>query len=311
MRTQTDHSVTMTYPDEYVWTRDYNNISFEFPMPTYDKLQVELYLTNGVVGKSLIHTNRTGYISFDITDTLIALSEESGEETDITVTLYAQVDAIVLGFSSFHLKTNIGKTLAQHSHSSESVVYFSNASQIEEWQNFYLANASVYVNGTYLSGVTKGYDILDLSSYGGDEFELKIVYSSTVNTNDVYYGVKSGTTFIVKFIKLCGDVIEYRNSDGCLRYLIGKIVNISSTSTSTQYYRRKLLNKAPTSLTSSTQTNINFVCAPLEYSSYAGDITINDTVYINGVEGYVKDAEIELIPNTVTTDCEIEIIIQK
>lgn len=308
MRTQTVDAVTVTYPDEYIWLGDYNQIRFDFDSSTYETLSVNIIMSTTDKSYTIYNTTERDTLVFDISDTVRRLYDEY-EETDITVQFVVVKQQSYVTFQSFHLKTNVGKSLSSHSHSYEEVVYFKDSSQLETWENFYLGNATLYVNDTSIGSVGAGLNSIDLSDYI-DEFTLKIVYSSTKTQFDILNGNHSGATYYIKFKKVCGDIITYRNSDGANRYLVGKITSIETQDAATEYTRRSFYNKEPFTKVNSTSYIVNFVTSPVEYKAYVQDILLNDQVLLNGVTGTVVDNNIA-INRDITEQVELKIKVQR
>lgn len=357
MRTYTNQNITLTFQESVVWLWDSNTITIE-SANTSDKVGGEIIIRhpNGTETRTIRHISELSKITFVIDDALMALADDNIGQYTTQVNVYN--NGALVFTKSFAFQLLYGKSFTNQSHAMSRTAYIYDADELIKFQVYSPSSGvfSFEGNQTTLSRGLNQYNLSSLvTSYGTYDFCLqnsqvtpvaiisgdnyitptssKIYWTQTRSGHSNSSTEKGGnvwrydeTIFPVCcrliFEEPCrdNDFVElmYRDTDGCFRYLGGKLANSTDTVSGTSYTRLDYTNvfrNIPHKHTDSTKRTLKVGFIDIARNAYPQDILYSDEVFMRMYNGEwwpvtIGSDKIEIKSND-TQDIELEIIISE
>jgi len=273
--------VNFGFPDEVIFANDRNTITLQYIGAGDDTVGAALTFTNQQ-GKTanLMYNSEQPYLLFNLFSTIKNLM---GNENYTVVTVSGSVICGELSgnITPFVLKCVDGRTLHTRSHNTERIIYYYDRSDLEGFQFLMLDGGTINFSNTQ-SGINK----INLSNNLGD-FVVNIVDGGTarsVMAKRVEIGGESGYNTDCGEGESVGGLLKVRycNTDGCIRYLRGKITNRKRGVGLSEWRADDLIRHTPNAMITSTTDEITVGFPSVERESYAEDILFSPIIeYLN------------------------------
>lgn len=282
--------VDLMYPEEVCFINDRNVITLTYIASGEDTVGGVFTLTNQLGDTaSLLYNSEQKNLTFNLLSTLKKLMHNDYYDV-VTVS-----GSVICGETSdditpFTLKCIDGRTLHSKPHNAERIIYYYDLEDLTGLEFLMLEGGTI--NFTQVqSGVVKQ----NLSNYLGD-FNVNIVEGNTQRTVTVKKSVIGGDN---GYSTGCGDEgegvgvdnnfgilkLRYRNTDGCQRFLQGKITSRKRTVGQQDWRADELVRHTPNSMITSTTDEITVGFPDIERKSYAEDIMYSQLIEYQREDG--------------------------
>lgn len=264
------------YPDEVVFLNDRNVISLKSLSATYKAVGGTFSLTDGMDTIQISYMSERDNLVFDLYSVLKKLYAD-GSQT-ISVSGSVVIGDTTANIVPFTLQVNEGRTLENHPHCAERIVYFYDQSQLYGFEILTLNGGTV--NGVSVNaGISKHnfnrYSDFTVTVVDGNETrEIKFKYSNIGGfASSGCRGIDSSNGYIT---------IKYKNTDGCTRFLCGKIKSRKRSIGQTEWRDNSLVRNTPNSILTECTDEITVVFPECERLAYVEDIMFSSSVeYVN------------------------------
>lgn len=277
-------SVNVVFPDEVVFVNDRNTITLSYTGANNYTVGALFTLTNGQgVSVQLAYESEQKYLTFNLLSTFKKLI---GDDIYNTVTLYGSVtngqtstNITPLGF-----KLVDGRTLHSRPHNAERVVYYYDNNDLYDCQILSLTGGTVGQT-VVSSGITKFNWTTNL-----DSFQMTQVDGTNTRTIDFIRCAMGGDT---TFQTGCEDgneqiglfKVRYINTDGCYRYLQGKIQSRKRTVGYTEWRADEQVRHTPNGLITTTTDEVTVGFPSVSRLAYADDIMYSPIIQYQREDG--------------------------
>lgn len=277
MRTQTVGTVTLTFPDSFVWAGDKMIMT---ATGTSDPVALKI-----VVGyqqsypKTLEYHSTTTFLAIDIRSTVIAWCEQNNYgnvsiQTKVYENGIEQGTIYTTGMTVVH-----GLTRADRYHGTGE--YIQQPTMISPVTQF-LALDAAHFDGTGTLTDPVGKSIVDVTNAAGKcGFKYGVAqlvgdYFNPVTLTTVYNEVEKITCLPDN-----GVVLKYTNTDGCIRYAVGQVLS-RSEKVEMETYTPALsaLNTIPSAIQTEKQITLRIGFHDVKKAQHLGDIFFSEHIYI-------------------------------
>jgi len=357
MRSYTYNNVTVTYGEQVLWTGDSNTITIESSVST-DEVGADIIIRHpsGVETRTIRHLSELPRIVFVIDDALIALDDDNIGQYTAQVNVYK--NGIYDFSHTFSFQLLKGKSFTNQSHAISRTLYLYDPDELVKLQVYSPESGSFHFGSTYLplyQGLNQynmSQHITTLGTYtfclenevvqpvaviSGDTaktpFSSTLYYSVIKSNEDPSYEEKGGDVwkydetifpvcYTIVYDEACWskDFVElrYRDCDGCIRYLGGKLASETNEVGGTPYTRTETDNvfrNIPRKHIENTKRTLKVGFMNVAKNAYPQDILYSSDVYMRMYNSewwpvVIGSDKIETKRDD-TQDIELEIIISE
>lgn len=278
--------VAFNYPDECAFINDRNTFTLMNISANNDGVGGAFTLTNNNgVSAGISYNSEQKNLTFNL---LSILKKMLGSDTYNTVTVTGSVvcGEVSANITPFTLKCIDGRTLHSRGHNSERVIYYYDSSDLHGLE-------LLSMNGGVINGFTVQPGITKMDFYQSGDFQIiqvdgdrtmtiSVVKSSLggddgfcIDDDDDEGGTGGGSN---------GGVfrVRYVNTDGCHRFLVGKIISRKRSVGYTEWRADELVRHTPGGMVSATTDEITVGYPSVDRLSYAEDIMFSPVIeYVN------------------------------
>ena len=357
MRHYTSNNITLTYQDPVVWIGDSNIITVESD-DTDDKIGAEIIIRHpaGIETRTIRHFSDLYKLLFVIDDALLALMDDNIGQYTAQINVYR--NNLYIFTRSFSFQLLKGKSFTNQSHAIGRTIYIYNPDELYKLQIFSPASGVFTVAGqnfnltrglnqfnlmNYITNLgTYGYclqnsQVEPIAIVSGDV--AKTPYISQIQYTLVRAGWSADITekggdvwrYDDTIFPVCGDIVmeeacwnsdfvelRYTDTDGCVRYLGGKLASETNTVNGINYYRTDSTNvfrNIPRRYIDGTKRTVKVGLIDIATNAYPQDILYSDEVFMRMYDGewwpvVIGTDKIE-IKSGDTQDIELEVIISE
>lgn len=356
MRSYTYNNITVTYPESVVWLGDSNCVTIASSVVT-DNVGAEIIIRhpNTTETRSIRHLSELNSILFILDDALLALDDDNIDQYTAQVDVYN--NGVMSFTKTFAFQLLKGKSFTNQSHAISRTLYIYDDEELVKMQVYSPESGMLHIGSHYLS-LYEGLNQYDFTSYitslGTYEFCLMhedvipiAVISGdaakTPNVSTLYYSViksdseetytKGGDVwkyedtifpvcYTIIYDEACWskDFVElrYRDCDGCVRYLGGKLATETNTVGGSSYMRtdgNNVFRNIPRKHRETTQRTLKVGFMDIAKNAYPQDILYSDEVEMRMYNSewwpvVIATDKIETKPDD-TQDIELDIIISE
>ena len=281
--------MVMNYPDEVVFINDRNVIELASVTATLNPVGGTFSLSNDQKTVQISYESERDTLTFDLYSVLKALSVNNNPV--ITVSGSVSCGTTTTTITPFTIAVNWGKTLPTRPHCSERIVYFNDISQLIGVEILTMNGGSI--NGAAVSaGITK----LNFNQYG--DFKVTVVdglETRYINFKYVSIGGYADPTGVGCAGGSAGEntsygylTVNYINTDGCHRWLCGKIKNRKRSITQSDWRANELIRNTPNAITTGYTDEITVVFPECERLAYVEDIMFSPEIYFINESGVAQ-----------------------
>ena len=299
-------SIVITYPDPLIWLGDNNLVSVS-SSNTNDKVGARVTVQNPQHDTLVLdYYSETNKLVFLLNDTLKNLFNDNLALWNVMVEAYAN-NSQASSFA-FTIKVYRGKSFTDRSHASARVIYWNDRTELNKLQLFTYEGGTATINGhnyTLNAGITN----LNLSNETiGETATIHISTTANQPTTPMYLGdmwmntLTPSTSYDItlKHISICDGFaairLFYNDTDGCLRFIGGKITKEVDAAKGKNYYRiTDKYRNVPYRMTNETSKTLTVAYADIDNLAYLTDIMYSEEVWAVNYNG-------ELVPVTITTN---------
>lgn len=357
MRTYTSNNITVTYQESVVWLGDSNIITVE-SMDVNDKVGAEIIIRHpaGTETRTIRHLSDLNKLLFVIDDALAALIDDNIGQYTIQIDVYKNGAYSFTRSFSFQLLK--GKSFTNQSHAIGRTIYIYSLDELYKLQIYSPANGVFSAGGqtfNLVKGLNQFNLTNDIDGDGTYGYCLQnsqispiaVITGAIAKTpykSQIQYGLvraaytedvteKGGDVWRYddEIFPVCGDIIfeepcwnndfvelRYTDTDGCVRYLGGKLASETNSVNGTNYYRAEGTNvfrNIPRSHRETTKRSIKVGFMDVKTDAYPQDILYSDEVFMKMYNGewwpvIIGTEKIE-IKSGDTQDIELEVIISE
>lgn len=355
MRQFNYQQITVTYPEKVVWLGDSNCITIESSNSS-DKVGADIIVRHpsGTSTRTITYISETNRLMFVLDDALKALNNDNIGEYSVQIGMFvngARFRTITFGFQLLD-----GKSFTNRSHGISRTIYLYNSDEVSKI-GIYSPSDGVLSAGTTTYDLYEGLNQYNLGWMvnGNGRFSVclesarttpSVIISGdtpiTPTSQELYYSVRGGgdPTVSVKGGDIwkgeedtfpichtivvdttCGgtDFIElmYRDCDGCIRYIGGKLVKEVNKATGDAYTRTNgdVFKNIPRRHLTANSRTITAGFYDVATDAYLQDIRYSDQVWMRNYNDEWVPVVIASDSITVksgdTQDIEMDIIISE
>lgn len=321
MREYISGNIVILYPEPVVWLGDSNCVTISSSLST-DKIGGEIIIRHpsGTETRTIRHLSEINKLLFVLDDALNALADDNIGQYSAQVNVYLNGNISFTKTFTFQLLD--GKSFTNQSHAISRTIYIYDSEELNKIQVFSPKNGVLNIENESLPlylGLNQ-YDMSEIiDSYGTHSFCLDnapvepvaIISGDIPNTptkTTLFFTVtseRSGETrtkggdvwtYDETIFPVCYDIIydegcwnydfielRYRDSDGCIRYLGGKIADETNAVQSTPYERTDGTNcfrNIPRRKINGTQRTLKVGFIDVARNAYPQDILYSNEVYM-------------------------------
>lgn len=356
MRTYTGTHVQVDYPDSVIWLQDSNVVNIRALNPQHTVgADIIIRHPGGTETRNIRHISEMNQLLFVLDDALAALHDENIGQYSCQIDTYVngQADSTL----TFAFQLLDGKSFTNRSHAISRTIYIYDLSELNKVQIYSPGNGHFTVNGTNLA-LYEGLNQYNLSTYiqGQGSFTVcltsdaqgpiaQITGDTHINPNSsyLYWSVQGGGgggesidggdiwqqievfpvchTIVVDTSCNGNDFAElmYRDCDGCIRYIGGKILKEANKAETKKYVRTETTNafrNIPRSKITGTSRSITVGFNDIATNTYIQDIRYSEDVWMRMYNGewwpvVVATDSITVKGQEETQDVELDIIISE
>lgn len=308
MRTHniTGTTIVIEYPDPIVWLGD-NNIVSVHSSNTSDSIGARITIQDPYLNVQILdYYSETNKLVFLLNDTLKNLFSDNLSSWNVMVEAYAN-NSLASSFA-FSIKVYRGKSFSDRSHASARVIYWNDREELKKVQLFTYEGGTATINGHNYT-LTAGISSINLYNESiGETATIHITTTANQPSTPSYLGdmwmnnITPSTSYDIKlkYIELCdGDAVMrlfYNDTDGCYRFIGGKITKEVDSSKGKNFYRiADKYRNVPYRHTTENSKTLTVVFPYVDYLAYITDIMYCDNLYAVNYNG-------DLVPVTITTN---------
>lgn len=357
MRTYTSNGITLTYQDQVVWLGDSNVITVE-AYDINDKVGAEIIIRHpaGEETRTIRHFSEMYKLLFVIDDALLALVDDNIGQYTIQVNAYKNgAYAFTRSFSFQLLK---GKSFTNQSHAIGRTIYIYSPEELYKLQIFspasgvFTCNNESYGLTRGLNQFNLMDELTDTGTYtyclnNSQVQPIAIIsgdYPKTPNIQNLQYTlIRSGYSVDITetggdiwryddtIFPVCGSIVYdeacwnndfvefmYTDTDGCIRYIGGKLATETNAVGGTTYYRTEgdnIFRNIPRRHIEATKRTIKVGLVGIATDAYPQDILYSNEVFMRMYDGewwpvVIGNEKIE-IKSGDTQDIELDVIISE
>jgi len=268
----------MLYPDICAFINDRNTITLQY-----------LGVGNNTVGGAFTLTNQQGtavniaynseqkYLVFNLFSVLKKLMNNDVYNV-VTVTGSVVSGETATNIQPFTLKCIDGRTLHSRPHCSEKVIYYYDSDELNAVEILSLEGGTV-AGYTVQAGINK----FNLSQHTGNftvtqvdgDMTRTIQFIAAAIGGDTDYCIDEGGIFRVR----------YANTDGCIRFLQGKITSRKRSVADTEWRADNLVRHTPNGMITQTTDEVTVGFPSVARESYAEDIMFSPYIEYMNIAG--------------------------
>ena len=317
-------SVYIEYPDQLTWLGDNNIIRIRSSIST-DHVGARVTVTEPSGGQQVLdYWSETNSLVFLLNDTLKSLFANNLSDWSVMIEAYNSLSPLTP--FTFNMKVFDGKSFPDRSHAAERVIYWSDADELRKIQVFTYEGGTATVANTPFA-LTPGITSLNLSNlHLHGDVSIHIQTTHALETTPEYLGDMWHNTRVpnsdydirMEHIQICDDSsnacrVFYTNTDGCVRWIGGKIVKQTDNAQGETYQRidslyRNIARKHNTKLSKV----LTVAFSDIDALAYLTDIMWSDRVQMVNYNGDFFDVAIDtkkLQSKDLQDDFEIDFII--
>ncbi len=298
-------TISVEYPDNLVWLHDNNIIRVMSSVPS-ESVGARVVVREPTGSQlTLDYWSETNELVFLLNDTLKQLFGGSISSWDILVQPYSFTTPQAT--FTFQMKVFYGKSFTDRSHGAATTIYWNDTSELAKLQIFSYEGGTATVKGnsyTLVAGITS----LNIATLGiGDEEKMHITANNVLDTTPSNLGsmwaggiVDAEDYYItLKHVAVCSDYnsvrIYYNDTDGCYRWLAGKLKKETNNASGSNYGRiTSIYRNGAFKNIESTSKTITVGYQDIDNLAYVQDIMYADDVRMMNYNG-------ELVPVSVNT----------
>jgi len=350
MRTQVISSTTVYYPETIVWLHDSNVIKLESEYPV--GAVVNIYSPNSE-HVTLTYYSEMNSLLFSLDDALASLLGDNISNWTALVHVYE--NGISVGSINFFFYVLNGKSFITRSHAMASTFYVYSEQDLYKFHLYSEEAGDLLVNGQVLNcyrGLNQ-YDLRSLIQNTGEHsicvrsssttpprahvtevedstpFDVVVNFSVEMGVDpnakdggDIWGGKTTfPTCYNIVYEEVCDNFdfaeLQYVDTDGCNRYLGGKLISEKDEVKSNDYssLSTSLYKFNPSRFITSSTKTIKIAFSNIAKTAYPNDILYSDTVKLKCWDGEwrnvsIKSTNIDLT-NEEYLDFEIEVIVHE
>lgn len=299
-------SIIVEYPDPIVWLGD-NNIISVYTGNTSDNIGARITVQDPQHNTLVLdYWSETNKLTFLLNDTLKNLFNDNLASWNVMVEAY--VNNSQASSFAFTIKVYRGKSFTDRSHASARVIYWSDKEELKKLQLFTYEGGTATINN---HNYTLNAGITSLNIYNetvGDTATIHITTTANEPTTPSYLGdmwmndITPSTAYDItlKRISVCDGYqtlsLYYTDTDGCGRFIAGKITKNVDTAKGKNFYRiTDKYRNVPYRHSTETNKTLTVVFPYIDYLAYLTDIMYSENVYTLNYNG-------DIVPVTVTTN---------
>lgn len=270
--------ISMLYPDVCAFTNDRNTITLQY-----------LGIGNNTVGGAFTLTNQQGtavniaynseqkYLVFNLFSVLKKLINNDVYNV-VTVTGSVVSGETATNIQPFTLNCIDGRTLHSRPHCSEKVIYYYDSDELNAVEILSLEGGTV-AGYTVQAGINK----FNLSHNTGNftitqadgDMTRTIQFIAAAIGGDTDFCIEEGGIFRVRYL----------NTDGCIRFLQGKITSRKRSVADTEWRADNLVRHTPNGMITQTTDEVTVGFPSVARESYAEDIMFSPYVEYMNIAG--------------------------
>lgn len=285
MRTQLVLSINVVYPEEMVFSNDRNVVTLQYLGGNNRTVGAILNFTNG--GGDTVQLNYNSEQKYLVFNLLSVFKKMLGNDTYNTVTMTGSISDGVstASISPVSFKLADGRTLHSRPHNAERVVYYYDNMDLHGFEVLSLYGGTVGQT-TVQSGITKfdwetNLDSFDMPQTDGQDTRTIHFQRAAIGGDDTYQtGCLDGDDDSVGVFK-----VRYFNTDGCKRFLQGKIQNRKRTVGYTEWTADDIVRHSPNAMITSTTDEITVGFPSVARQAYAEDILYSPIIEYQREDG--------------------------
>lgn len=272
-------SCFVLYPEEVVFLNDRNIISLSSLSAGNNAVGGTFSLTNGQDTVQISYMSERDNLVFDLYSVLKKLY--AGGYQTINVSGSVSIGNSTGNITPFTIQVNEGRTLEDRSHCAERTVYFYDQDQLYGYEILTL-------NGGTVNGVSVNAGVSKHNFNRYSDFTVTVVDGQ--DTRDIQFkyvniggfgsagcrGIDSSNGYIT---------IKYVNTDGCTRFLCGKIKSRKRSVGQTEWMDNSLVRNTPNSILTEFTDEITVVFPECERLAYVEDIMFSQSIYYQNDNG--------------------------
>lgn len=284
MRNQTVGTVSLAYPDAYVWAGDNMIIT---ATGTTDPVALKLVIGYGQANyRTLEYHSISTFLAIDMRSAVIAYCESNGYgNVSIQTTVYeggvTQGVIYTTGMFIFHGITRADRYHGSSEYILQPVMPASDNNPVDSVTELFALGAGTYVgagSGTAPTGCS-------IVGYTGCTGSCGFVYTSAqivgdFNNPEIVTMVKNEVEK-VDCLPENGIIMRYYNTDGCIRYAIGRVIS-RSVKVTREAYNPALseLNMLPSAIKTAQHVTIRVGFENVRKSQHLDDMFLSEHIYI-------------------------------
>lgn len=293
---------TITFGDDILFTKDNNTLKVERSDEGGLAVKVTVLQEQLQETRILEYSSEKNYIIFDLSDVLYAMFTEY--MCDFTIQVDILTNSILTNLdATYTYSTELldGKSFPNRKHGESKHLYI--YSDTAEFTQMYFPESGSITVGSSTVPVLKGFNSVDLSNlsgnsihFGNDEIPTATIDSYTVHTwdytfmatftddNDEYnYDIETehaddcySETENNDYVR-----IKYRDTDGCIRYVSGKIISNKHSATFGSYSSAEsIFSNTPYNIRTKESQNVTVGFSEIPHSIFFSDILYSDLMAI-------------------------------
>lgn len=285
--------MTMNYPEQVVFLNDRNVIELTAIVTGQpNAVGGTLSLSNGNDTIQLAYNSERDNLLFDLYSALKKLAANS----NVTVTVSGGVSCgdQTTNITPFTMNVIDGRTLLSHSHCAERIIYYYDYTELYSTEILTLNGGTV--NG---SAVSSGVSKLNLGYHTGD-FNVTVVDGSETRVIKIKKASCGGDVDVVGAECDADDenssagyiLLWYVNTDGCHRYVKGKVINRKRSVTRTQWRANELVRNTPNAMITDHTDEITLGFPNCERLAYVDDIMYSPEIWYLNADGEWRQCDI-------------------
>lgn len=273
--------MVMSYPDAVVFMNDRNVITFTSITAGHNPVGATLSFTNGLDTVQLSYNSEQTFMSFDLYSVIKKLDQ--GNSVTITVSGIVSCGDTSANIAAFTMDVSSGRTLHSRSHNAERVIYYYDYSELYDIEILSLEGGTLGV-----FPLSAGVNKINIGYHTGD-FSMTVTdgeASRTVTFKEVAAGGDKsviGAQCDNDENSTAGYIeVKYTNTDGCHRYLKGKVLSRKRSIEQMDWRANELVRNTPNSILTGHTDEITLGFPSVERLTYSEDIMYShDTMYKN------------------------------
>lgn len=277
--------MVMIYPEQVVFLNDRNVIELTAIVTGQpNAVGGTLSFTNGQDTVQLSYDSERPSMLFDLYSVLKKLAGDN--YATVTVSGIVNCGGNSTNITSFTMNVSPGRTLHSRSHNAEQIAYYYDYTELYDFEILSLNGGTV---GQFT--VTPGVNKLNLGYHSGD-FNLNITDGQDTRVLHLKQTAAGGETDVPGAECADGEESEYgyievmyRNTDGCRRYLKGKVNSRKRSVEQLEWRANDIVRNTPNAMITGHTDEITLGFPSVERLAYGEDIMFSNEIWYRNEDG--------------------------